>query len=78
MPLHGYIRDCARPPGIKSRDRGHVGFYKRFIKNFNKAALPLFKLLQKDVEFVFNKECIQAFEELKTRLTSTLIRQAPN
>ncbi|RDY12763.1 Retrovirus-related Pol polyprotein from transposon 17.6, partial [Mucuna pruriens] len=40
-----------------------------FIKNFSKTALPLFKLLQKDVEFVFNKECIQAFEELKTRLT---------
>ncbi|RDX73285.1 Retrovirus-related Pol polyprotein from transposon opus, partial [Mucuna pruriens] len=43
-----------------------------------KIALPLSKLLQKDVEFVFNKECIQAFEELKTRLTSTPILQAPN
>ncbi|RDY08458.1 Retrovirus-related Pol polyprotein from transposon 17.6, partial [Mucuna pruriens] len=57
---------------------GHAGFYKRFIKNFSKTALPLSKLLQKDVEFVFNKECIQAFEELKTRLTSTPILQAPN
>ncbi|RDX69235.1 Retrovirus-related Pol polyprotein, partial [Mucuna pruriens] len=57
---------------------GHVGFYRRFIKNFSKTALPLSKLLQKDVEFVFNKECIQAFEELKTRLTSTPILQAPN
>ncbi|RDY05728.1 Retrovirus-related Pol polyprotein from transposon 17.6, partial [Mucuna pruriens] len=57
---------------------GHVGFYTCFIKNFNKIALPLSKLLQKDVEFVFNKECIQAFEELKTRLTSTPILQAPN
>ncbi|RDX81083.1 Retrovirus-related Pol polyprotein from transposon 17.6, partial [Mucuna pruriens] len=50
----------------------------RFIKNFNKTALPLSKLVQKDVEFVFNKECIQAFEELKTKLTSTPILQAPN
>ncbi|RDY10479.1 Retrovirus-related Pol polyprotein from transposon 17.6, partial [Mucuna pruriens] len=57
---------------------GHASFYKRFIKNFSKTALPLSKLLQKDVEFVFNKECIQAFEELKTRLTSTPILQAPN
>ncbi|RDX97904.1 Retrovirus-related Pol polyprotein from transposon 17.6, partial [Mucuna pruriens] len=57
---------------------GHDGFYKRFIKNFSKIALLLSKLLQKDVEFVFNKECIQAFEELKTRLTSTPILQAPN
>ncbi|RDX69576.1 Retrovirus-related Pol polyprotein from transposon 17.6, partial [Mucuna pruriens] len=57
---------------------GHVGFYRRFIKNFNKTALPLSTLLQKDVEFDFNKECIQAFEELKTILTSTPILQAPN
>ncbi|RDX97050.1 Retrovirus-related Pol polyprotein from transposon opus, partial [Mucuna pruriens] len=56
----------------------HASFYKRFIKNFRKTALSLPKLLQKDVEFVFNKECIQAFEELKTRLTSMPILQAPN
>ncbi|RDY08811.1 hypothetical protein CR513_06914, partial [Mucuna pruriens] len=49
----------------------------RFIKNFSKTALPLSKLLQKDMEFVFSKEGIQAFEELKTRLTSTPILQAP-
>ncbi|RDY08446.1 Retrovirus-related Pol polyprotein from transposon 17.6, partial [Mucuna pruriens] len=49
---------------------GHAGFYKRFIKNFSKTALPLSKLLQKDVEF--------AFEVLKTRLSSMPILQAPN
>ncbi|RDX84438.1 Retrovirus-related Pol polyprotein from transposon 17.6, partial [Mucuna pruriens] len=53
-------------------------FYRRFIKNFSKTALPLSKLLQKDVEFVFKKECVQAFEELKTRLTSTPILKALN
>ncbi|RDX61982.1 Retrovirus-related Pol polyprotein, partial [Mucuna pruriens] len=57
---------------------GNAGFDRCFIKNFSKTALPLSKLLQKDVEFIFNKECIQAFEELKTRLTSTPILQAPN
>ncbi|RDY05055.1 hypothetical protein CR513_11147, partial [Mucuna pruriens] len=31
------------------------GFYRRFIKNFSKTALPLFKLLQKDVEFKFDQ-----------------------
>ncbi|RDX74335.1 Retrovirus-related Pol polyprotein from transposon 17.6, partial [Mucuna pruriens] len=30
---------------------GHTGFYRRFIKNFSKIALPLSKLLQKDVDF---------------------------
>ncbi|RDY14554.1 putative mitochondrial protein, partial [Mucuna pruriens] len=57
---------------------GHADFYKRFIKNFSKTVLPLSKLLQKDVESIFNKECIQAFEELKTKLTTTPILQAPN
>ncbi|RDX72072.1 Retrovirus-related Pol polyprotein, partial [Mucuna pruriens] len=57
---------------------GHVGFYRRFIKKFNKIVLPLSKLLQKDVEFVFDQPCIEAFQELKKRLTSTPIHQAPN
>ncbi|RDY02422.1 Retrovirus-related Pol polyprotein, partial [Mucuna pruriens] len=55
-----------------------VRFYRCFVKNFSKIILPLSKLLQKDAEFAFNKECIQAFQELKTRLTSTPIFQAPN
>ncbi|RDX74946.1 hypothetical protein CR513_45223, partial [Mucuna pruriens] len=57
---------------------GHASFYRRFIKNFNKLALPLSKLLQKDVEFNFDQHCIEAFQELKTRLTSAPILQAPN
>ncbi|RDX84355.1 Retrovirus-related Pol polyprotein from transposon 17.6, partial [Mucuna pruriens] len=42
---------------------GHTNFYRRFIKNFSKLALPLSKLLQKD--------------ELNDRPTSTPILQAP-
>ncbi|RDX86106.1 Retrovirus-related Pol polyprotein from transposon 17.6, partial [Mucuna pruriens] len=57
---------------------GHAGFYRRFIKNFSKTTLSLSKLLQKDMEFVFNNECIQPFEGLKTILTSTPILQTPN
>uniref|UniRef100_A0A151UHE4 Retrovirus-related Pol polyprotein from transposon opus n=1 Tax=Cajanus cajan TaxID=3821 RepID=A0A151UHE4_CAJCA len=30
---------------------GHAGFYRHFIKDFNKKALPLSNLLQKDIEF---------------------------
>ncbi|RDX83524.1 Retrovirus-related Pol polyprotein from transposon 17.6, partial [Mucuna pruriens] len=57
---------------------GHASFYKRFIKNFSTLALPLSKLLQKDVEFNFDQPCIEAFQELKSRLTSAPILQAPN
>ncbi|RDX70245.1 Retrovirus-related Pol polyprotein from transposon 17.6, partial [Mucuna pruriens] len=57
---------------------GHAGFYRRFIKNFSKLALPLSRLLQKDVDFNFDHPCIEAFQELKNKLTSAPILQAPN
>ncbi|RDX87556.1 Retrovirus-related Pol polyprotein from transposon opus, partial [Mucuna pruriens] len=43
---------------------GHVGFCRRFIQNFSTIALPLSKLLQQDVDFIFDKPCIEAFQEL--------------
>ncbi|RDY04727.1 Retrovirus-related Pol polyprotein from transposon opus, partial [Mucuna pruriens] len=52
---------------------GHARFYRRFIKNFSKLALPLSKLLQKDVDFNFDQPCIEAFQELKSKLTSAPI-----
>ncbi|RDX68912.1 Retrovirus-related Pol polyprotein from transposon 17.6, partial [Mucuna pruriens] len=57
---------------------GHAGFYRRFIKDFSKIALPLSKLLQKDVNFVFDQPYVDAFQELKKRFTSAPILQAPN
>jgi len=57
---------------------GHAGFYRRFIKNFSKIAVPLCNLLSKDVPFVFNEPCLQAFEQLKKELTSTPIIKPPD
>ena len=57
---------------------GHVGFYKRSITDFNKNALPLSKLLQKDIDFVLDQPCKEAFEELGKRLTTSPIMQPPN
>ena len=56
----------------------HAGFYRRFIKDFSKIALPLCKLLQKDVAFEFNEACKKAFDKLKELLTSTPVIQPPN
>ena len=57
---------------------GHAGFYRRFIKDFSKIAKPLYKLLEKDAKFVWEKECQESFEELKSHLTTAPIVQAPN
>ena len=46
----------------------HVGFYRRFIKDFSKIAKPLCILLEHDRPFNFNEDYLQAFVELKTAL----------
>nr|GEY04278.1 reverse transcriptase domain-containing protein [Tanacetum cinerariifolium] len=35
---------------------GHVGFYRRFIKDFSKIARPMTRLLEKDTPFLFSKK----------------------
>ena len=57
---------------------GHAGFYRRFIKDFAKISQPLTRLLQNDVEFVFDEGCERAFQLLKDRLVSAPIIRAPD
>ncbi|XP_073033722.1 uncharacterized protein [Primulina eburnea] len=57
---------------------GHAGFYRRFIKDFSKIALPMSKLLQKDVPFEFGEDCKEAFNKLKNLLTIAPIIQPPD
>ncbi|GJW93022.1 reverse transcriptase domain-containing protein [Tanacetum coccineum] len=57
---------------------GHVGFYRRFIKYFSKISRPMTKLLEKDAVFNFNKECIEAYELLKEKLTNAPIMVSPD
>ncbi|RVW19162.1 Retrovirus-related Pol polyprotein from transposon 297 [Vitis vinifera] len=57
---------------------GHVGFYRRFIKDFSKISKPLCELLVKDAKFVWDEKCQKSFEELKQFLTTALIVRAPN
>ena len=57
---------------------GHAGFYRRFIKDFSKIAKPLSNLLNKDNVFIFDEECLQAFNILKTRLVSAPVITVPN
>nr|GEU32174.1 hypothetical protein [Tanacetum cinerariifolium] len=57
---------------------GHAGFYRRFIKDFSKIARPMTGLLEKDTSFIFSKECVEAFQTLKRKLTEAPILIAPN
>ncbi|GJW08847.1 reverse transcriptase domain-containing protein [Tanacetum coccineum] len=57
---------------------GHVGFYRQFIQDFSKIARPMTHLLEKETPFVFSKECIEAFNILKKKLTEAPILVAPD
>ncbi|XP_072084551.1 uncharacterized mitochondrial protein AtMg00860-like [Arachis hypogaea] len=57
---------------------GHAGFYRQFIKDYSKVALPLSRLLQKDVEFHFSEDCKEAFDKLKEALTTAPIVRGQN
>nr|GEV26449.1 reverse transcriptase domain-containing protein [Tanacetum cinerariifolium] len=57
---------------------GHAGFYRRFIQDFSKIARPMTHLLEKETPFVFSKECIDAFNTLKKKLTEALILVVPD
>ncbi|GJR77377.1 reverse transcriptase domain-containing protein [Tanacetum coccineum] len=52
---------------------GHAGFYRRFIQDFSKIARPMTHLLEKKTPFVFSKDCIDAFQTLKKKLTEAPI-----
>jgi hypothetical protein len=56
---------------------GHAGYYKRFIKYFNKIVSPLYALLTKDSEFNWTEACDKSFLKLKKFLTQAPILQGP-
>nr|GEY92104.1 retrovirus-related Pol polyprotein from transposon 17.6 [Tanacetum cinerariifolium] len=56
---------------------GHAGFYRCFIQDFSKIARPMPHLLEKDTPFVFFKECVDAFNTLKKKITEAPILVVP-
>nr|GEV85191.1 reverse transcriptase domain-containing protein [Tanacetum cinerariifolium] len=57
---------------------GHAGFYCRFIQDFSKIARPMTHLLEKETPFVFSKECVDAFDTSKKKLTEAPILVVPD
>jgi hypothetical protein len=74
------VEQLPPPTDVKSLRSflGHVGLYRRFIKDFSKITKPLTHLLQKDVAFDFDEKCLAAFRTLKSALVSAPIIQPPN
>lgn len=48
---------------------GLAGYYRRFISEFSKIALPLTSLTRKTVKYEWTNDCQQAFQILKDKLT---------
>jgi hypothetical protein len=57
---------------------GHAGFYRRFIKDFSKILRPLCNLLAKETSFNFDEACLDAFETLRSLLSSAPIMKTPH
>ena len=57
---------------------GCVGYYRRFIKDYARKALPLTELLKKEEEFSWNPERQSTFKELKLTLSKAPILSPPD
>ena len=47
-----------------------INFYRCFIKNFSKLVKSFTQLTRKNTSFVWNKVCVQAFDDLKKQVSS--------
>ncbi|KAD6794782.1 hypothetical protein E3N88_05678 [Mikania micrantha] len=56
---------------------GLAGYYRRFIKNFSKIALPLTTLTQKNQPFIWGSQQEEAFQLLKHKLCNAPILALP-
>ncbi|KAK9049844.1 hypothetical protein SSX86_031187 [Deinandra increscens subsp. villosa] len=56
---------------------GLAGYYRRFIQDFSKIALPLTKLTKKETKFVWGTEQEEAFRSLKQKLTQAPVLTLP-
>lgn len=50
---------------------GLCSYYRKFIYKFSDIARPLYNLMEKNIEFVWNKDCNKAFDKFRRALIST-------
>ncbi|KAI5454141.1 hypothetical protein NCC49_005131 [Naganishia albida] len=66
------VTEFPRPANKKELQRflGLCVYYRRFVKDFSKMALPLYRLTKDDVRYEWDDSCQAAFESLKEKLTT--------
>ena len=57
---------------------GLVGYYRKFIKDFAKISAPLTCLTNKNLVFMWDVDCDNAFQRLKRALTTTPVLVLPD
>ena len=57
---------------------GLAGYYRKFVADFSKLAMPLTTLTRKGKKFEWTEDCEKSFQELKRRLTSAPILTIPD
>ena len=74
------IKEWKPPQNVKQVQQflGLANYYRRFIKDFSQIAGPMFNLLKKDSKFIFDSDCLAAFNKLKIVLTSEPILRPPD
>ncbi|CAC5371596.1 unnamed protein product [Mytilus coruscus] len=57
---------------------GLANYYRKFVKGFSKIASPLHRLLVKGAKFIWDNDCQNSFDEIKTLLISAPILAFPD
>jgi hypothetical protein len=52
---------------------GLTGYYRNYVRGYSRLAIPLFELTKRDVAFVWDLGCQEAFETLKVALVAAPI-----
>lgn len=57
---------------------GMASYFRKFIRRFSEIARPLHDLCKKNMDFIWSKDCANAFETLKKALTSAPVLAFPD
>ncbi len=57
---------------------GLIGYYRNYVQGYSRLAAPLFEMTKKDVNFVWDMGCQQAFQELKAALVDAHVLTRPD